>query len=124
MLRGLLCVQAAHTENVGDAYCQICFVTILIGESTMNSKIVLTTLLLSGLGLVFSATADARGRGNCGCCSNSGTTYTETAQAADGQRVYSYQPSSGYYMGRGTSSRPSTPLYLVPKSDSRKYDAR
>ncbi len=88
----------------------------------MSSKIVVTTLLLSAMGLVFSATADARGRGRCGCCESSDG-YTATAQASDG-RLYSYEPGSSYYTSRGTSSRSNVPSYLLPKSDPRKYDAR
>lgn len=90
----------------------------------MLSKTIFTTLLLSGIGLVFTGTAEARGRGNCGCSGNSGAYYAETVQASDGSRVYSYEPSNRYYMSRGTSSRSNAPLYLLPKSDSRKYDAR
>jgi hypothetical protein len=91
----------------------------------MSSKIVFTAILLSGLiGAFFTATADAAGRGNCGCCNGTSVTYTETAQAADGRRVYSYEPGTRYYTGRGTSSRSNVPQYLLPKSDSRKYDAR
>ena len=91
----------------------------------MSTKIVFTTLLLLGIGLVFTASADARGHGRRGCNGGtSGTYYTETAQTSDGRRVYSYEPGNGYYMGRGTSSRANVPLYLLPKSDPRKYDAR
>jgi hypothetical protein len=90
----------------------------------MSSKTIFATLLLSGIGLVVTATADARGRGNCGCSGNSGAYYTETAQASDGNRVYSYEPTNRYYMSRGTSSRSNVPLYSLPKSDSRRYDAR
>ena len=88
----------------------------------MSSKILVAALLLSGIGLVFTASVDARGRGRCGCGGE--TYYTETVQASDGSRVYSYEPSNRYYMGRGTSSRSNVPLYLLPKSDPRKYDAR
>lgn len=95
-----------------------------MGEITMSSKIIFATFVLSGIGLVFTATADARGHGRCGCAGDSGTYYTETAQAPDGSRVYSYEPSNRYYMSRGTSSRSNVPLYLLPKSDSRKYDTR
>lgn len=85
------------------------------------SKFVVTTLLLSAFGLAFSATADARGRGRCGCCESNGTYYT--AQASDGSRLYSYEPGSGYYVSPRASSR-TTPLYLLPKSDPGKYDVR
>ena len=88
----------------------------------MSQKLLITALVLTGLGLVFTSSADARGR-RCGGYSN-GNYYTETAQASDGSRLYSYEPDSGYYVRPRSSYRSSTPLYLLPKSDPGKYDPR
>lgn len=90
----------------------------------MSQKLLMTALVIAGLGLVFTSTADARGR-RCGG-GYSGGYYTETAQAYDGNRLYSYEPTSdsGYYVRPRSSSRPNTPVYLLPKSDPGKYDPR
>ena len=89
----------------------------------MSTKIIFSAFVLAGIGLVFCSTADARSRGRL-FRNNRGSEGTYTAQASGERRLYSYEPDSGSYGSRGATSRSNVPLYLLPKSDPRKYDIR
>lgn len=86
----------------------------------MTFKIAASTMLIFGLGLTCAVTANARDRNCCNPCGcDAGVAYVETAQEP-GVRRYSYEPSTRSYSGQGLR-RSTTPQYLLPKADPRKY---